>query len=179
VLRILGSYLRNRTLDGRKMAPVIHFAETIAPAGDISSMGTEDRNSLNIMKRWAQDPAFLRSDVIICLVAENRSELNQSIAARESDLVPLTLPPRPVARRPQAARPAEEHIALFYPDTNDERLAIFRVKAGSLSGADVESVLVRARMLAATQGREDVMVDDLKQALEDFIRRLISSFKTS
>jgi SpoVK/Ycf46/Vps4 family AAA+-type ATPase len=84
---------------------------------------------------------------------------------------------------------AEEHIALFYPDTNEERLAIFRAmqkkagikaftddveqlfltQSGSLSGADVESVLVRARMLAAVAGREDVLPADLKQALDDFI----------
>jgi ATP-dependent 26S proteasome regulatory subunit len=84
---------------------------------------------------------------------------------------------------------AEEHIALFYPDTNEERLAIFRAmqrkagiksftedveqmflqQAGSLSGADVESVLVRARMIAAVEGRHDVLPADLKQAIDDFI----------
>lgn len=79
VLSVLGSYLRLRAGDNKKVALVVQFAETIAPAGDISSMGTEDRNSVVILKRWAQDPAFLRSDVSICLVTENKSELNQSI----------------------------------------------------------------------------------------------------
>ena len=61
---------------------------------------------------------------------------------------------------------AEEHIALFYPDTDDERLAMLRAMqkktgislaspeaekfflehADGLSGADVEAVLTRARM---------------------------------
>jgi AAA+ superfamily predicted ATPase len=79
VLSLLGSYLRLRIADNKKIALVIHFAETIAPAGDVSGMSTEDRNSLVILKRWAQDTSFLRSDVTICLVAENGSELNQGI----------------------------------------------------------------------------------------------------
>jgi hypothetical protein len=79
VLSLLGSYLRLRIADSKKIALVIHFAETIAPAGDVSGMSTEDRNSLVILKRWAQDTSFLRSDVTICLVAENGSELNQGI----------------------------------------------------------------------------------------------------
>src|SRR5258708_6505255 len=61
---------------------------------------------------------------------------------------------------------AEEHIALFYPDTTEERVALLRAmqrksgmapfpadvekffveQSGSLSGADIEAVLVRSRM---------------------------------
>jgi len=84
---------------------------------------------------------------------------------------------------------AEEHIALFYPDTDDERLAMFnamRKKTGiqiaapdaeklflercvNLSGADVEALLIRASMKSALSGRSSVTADDLKAALEDFI----------
>ncbi len=79
VLNLLDNYLRVRLLEGKKIALVIDFAETIAPAGDVSGMPAEDRNSLVILKRWAQNPAFLRADLTICLVSENRSELNQGI----------------------------------------------------------------------------------------------------
>jgi AAA+ superfamily predicted ATPase len=84
---------------------------------------------------------------------------------------------------------AEEHIALFYPRTDDERLAMLRAmqrktrtqvasedaekyflfNAGVLSGADTEAVLVRARMRSALEGDTAVDVDDLKAAIEDFI----------
>jgi AAA+ superfamily predicted ATPase len=79
VLNILDNYLRLRTADGKKIALVIDFAETIAPAGDVSSMSAEDRNSLVIFKRWARNPDFLNADVTICLVSENQIELNQGI----------------------------------------------------------------------------------------------------
>jgi AAA+ superfamily predicted ATPase len=79
VLNILDNYLRLRIADGRKIALVIDFAETIAPAGDVSNMSPEDRNSLVILKRWARNPDFLNADVTICLISENQSELNQGI----------------------------------------------------------------------------------------------------
>ena len=79
VLNILDNYFHLRIMDGRKIALVIEFAETIAPAGDVSVMSPDDRNSLVILKRWATDAAFLQADVTICLIAENRVELNQGI----------------------------------------------------------------------------------------------------
>ena len=79
VLNILDNYLRLRIADGKKIALVIDFAETIAPAGDVSSMSAEDRNALVILKRWARNPDLLNADVTICLISENQIELNQGI----------------------------------------------------------------------------------------------------
>src|SRR5713226_5629045 len=79
VLNLLDNYLRLRIADGKKIGLVIDFAETIAPAGDVSGMSADDRNALVILKRWAQNAAFLRADITICLIAENQIELNQGI----------------------------------------------------------------------------------------------------
>ena len=76
MLNILDNYLRLRILDKKKIALVIDFAETVAPAGDTSGMPAEDRNSLVILKRWAQNPLFMQADVTFCLISENRIELN-------------------------------------------------------------------------------------------------------
>jgi SpoVK/Ycf46/Vps4 family AAA+-type ATPase len=84
---------------------------------------------------------------------------------------------------------AEEHIALFYPDTPEERLALLRAmqkKTGTqladkevedfflansrdLSGADIEAVLMRARMHSALENEAMVDAEDLKWAIADFI----------
>src|SRR5215510_16121800 len=79
VLNLLDNYLRLRIADGKKIALVIDFAETIAPAGDVFGMPAEDRNSLVILKRWARNPDFLNADVTIILISENQIELNQGI----------------------------------------------------------------------------------------------------
>jgi SpoVK/Ycf46/Vps4 family AAA+-type ATPase len=84
---------------------------------------------------------------------------------------------------------AEEHIALFYPETDEERLAMLRAmqkKTGTqiqsseaekfflehcsrLSGADIEAVLIRARMKSSLENEVAVDADDLKAAIEDFV----------
>ncbi len=79
VLNLLDNYLRLRIMEGKKIALIIDYAETIVPAGDVSGMPAEDRNALVILKRWAQNTVFLKADVTICLVTENRTELNQGI----------------------------------------------------------------------------------------------------
>ena len=42
-------------------------------------MGSEDRNCLVILKRWAQNQSFLRADVTLCLVTENLTALNSGL----------------------------------------------------------------------------------------------------
>ena len=120
VLNILDNYLRLRIGDGKKIALIIDFAETIAPAGDISGMSAEDRNALVILKRWAQNPAFLRADITICLIAENQIELNQGIVQS----------------------PGVASIQIPLPDES-ERLRFIRAQLASAplpSGSDVTDV---------------------------------------
>ena len=91
VLNLLDNYLRLRIADGKKIALIIDFAETIAPAGDVSNMSAEDRNSLVILKRWARNPIFLNADVTICLISENQTELNQGIV-QNPGVSPIQIP---------------------------------------------------------------------------------------
>ena len=79
VLGLIESYFRLRLIDNRKIALSIAFAETIAPAGETASMGSEDRNCLVILKRWAQNQNFLRADVTVCLITESLVGLNAGL----------------------------------------------------------------------------------------------------
>lgn len=45
----------------------------------------------------------------------------------------------------------------------------FLEHSGSLSGADIEAVLVRGRMRSSLQNKNAIDRDDLKAALEDFV----------
>ena len=117
VLNILDNYLRLRIADNKKIALILDFAETIAPAADVSGMSAEDRNSLVILKRWARNPAFLKADLTICLIAENQVELNQGIVQN----------------------PGVSSVEISLPD-NEERLEFIRshLKISALpAGSDV------------------------------------------
>jgi SpoVK/Ycf46/Vps4 family AAA+-type ATPase len=84
---------------------------------------------------------------------------------------------------------AEEHLALFYPQSDAERDELFRViskktkvalelpsfaallpeKGKNLSGADIEAILVRAKFKALADGREKVTDADVKGVIADFV----------
>lgn len=81
----------------------------------------------------------------------------------------------------------EEHIALFYPETAEERREIAEVMAGKnkiehqitnwgpltnsqlhLSGADIESIMIRARRIARIANHEKVTNEDLAFVSSEF-----------
>jgi len=76
---LLESFARVRIADGKSVAIIVDFAETVAPAGDLGYMPGEDRYSLVTLVKWAQDPQFLTADFSVCLIAENLAELNPRI----------------------------------------------------------------------------------------------------
>jgi SpoVK/Ycf46/Vps4 family AAA+-type ATPase len=83
---------------------------------------------------------------------------------------------------------AEEHLALFYPESHDERVELVKTMARKakvnfdgditailppdlpkMSGADIEAALVRARLRAVTDRREKVTAADLRETFADFV----------
>lgn len=84
---------------------------------------------------------------------------------------------------------AEEHLALFYPESLEDKIELFETMQRKLSikvekfplqdifkkvsfemsGADIEAVLVRAKMNAAMDKRVIVTKNDLEQTIKDFI----------
>ena len=79
VLSVLENYFRLRLADGKRVACVIDYAETIVPMAEASMYSAEDRNVLVFLQKWSHDPLFLRSDFTIALVTENLNDLNQQL----------------------------------------------------------------------------------------------------
>jgi SpoVK/Ycf46/Vps4 family AAA+-type ATPase len=84
---------------------------------------------------------------------------------------------------------AEEHLALFYPESDEERedlyntlveknkldirdfpiSELFKKFKHEYSGADLEALLVRAKMQANANERVYIRKDDMEEAMSDFI----------
>lgn len=145
--QILENYLRMRLSDGKSLALVIDFAETIAPAGDMAHLQAEDRFVLATLVKWASDPQFLQGDLSIVLIVENLADLT----------------PR-LSRNPYVA-----NIEIGLP-TEDERLEFVKWK---LEGKKLQSVSdVSYQALAKmTAGLSRINLDRLlTEALEAGLR---------
>lgn len=79
-LQILENYLRTRLAEGKSMALVIDFAETLVPAGEMAHLSAEDRFVLATLTKWAHDPQMLGGDCSVVLVAENLADVSPRLA---------------------------------------------------------------------------------------------------
>jgi SpoVK/Ycf46/Vps4 family AAA+-type ATPase len=143
--------------------------EADAQLGDRSSSGDSGVGS----RVFAQIAQFMGN-------TEYRGKVIWFLLTSRPDLLPVDL---------KRQGRAEEHIALFYPATPAERLALLRAmqkkigmplfsdeierfflqNSGSLSGADIEAVLMRSQLRSRLLKKQNVDTDDLKSTLEDFI----------
>jgi hypothetical protein len=76
---VLEQYFRIRLDQKKSVALIIDFAETIVPANEAGSTGTEDRNALVYLLKWAHDSLFLASDFTTVLLTENLADLNRAL----------------------------------------------------------------------------------------------------
>src|SRR6267154_1734824 len=161
VLNLLDNYLRLRIADGKKIGLVIDFAETIAPAGDMSSMSADDRNALVILKRWARNSAFLNADVTICLVSENQIELNQGIV-QNPGVSSIGIPLPDYAERLEFIRTQLKNQELpAGSEVNDETLATL--------GAGLKRVQIQGLISHAVQNRQPLTLKFLSDRKKNLI----------
>ena len=79
VLSVLENYFRLRLDEGKRIACIIDYAETVVPMAEASMYSSEDRNALVFLQKWALNPSFLGADFTICLLTENLKDLNQQL----------------------------------------------------------------------------------------------------
>jgi len=79
VFALLENYFRLRVAEGKSIAVIIDYAETIIPMSDSAASSAEDRNALVFLQKWAHDPILLKADFSLVLLTENLNDLNKSL----------------------------------------------------------------------------------------------------
>jgi len=152
------------------MAPVgVMIDEADAFLGDRDQEG--DSGTSN--RVFAQIASFMGN-------TEFRGKIIWFLITCRPDLIPIDL---------KRQGRAEEHLALFYPESKKDREDLFNTLVRKLdldirnfsisdlfrkydheySGADLEAVLVRAKLLAAMADRVFVKREDMEEAMGDFV----------
>ncbi|MCL2801563.1 MAG: AAA family ATPase [Treponema sp.] len=152
------------------MAPVgVMIDEADAFLGDRD----QDGDSGTSNRVFAQIASFMGN-------TEFRGKIIWFLITCRPDLIPIDL---------KRQGRAEEHLALFYPESKKDREDLFKTLVRKLdldirnfsiadlfrkydheySGADLEAVLVRAKLLAAMADRVFVKREDMEEAMGDFV----------
>jgi SpoVK/Ycf46/Vps4 family AAA+-type ATPase len=157
---------------------ILHLLQTLAPIvvlideADAALGNRETGGDSGVNQRVFSKIASAMSDT------ENRGRILWILMTSRPDLLPIDL---------KRQGRCEEHIALFYPETPDERREIAEAMAQKnkiahriddwgaitgnqlhLSGADIESILIRARRVARIAGHDQVTNDDLAKVGSEF-----------
>ncbi len=109
---------------------------------------------------------------------DNRGRILWILMTSRPDLLPIDL---------KRQGRCEEHISLFYPESEADRLAIIEAMVKKnriahqvtdwspitksdmkLSGADIESILIRCRRVARQAGRREVSPEDVRAVAQEF-----------
>jgi AAA+ superfamily predicted ATPase len=155
----------------KAMSPIVVIVdEADAQLGDRSSAGDSGVSN----RVFAQIAQFMGN-------TEHRGKVIWFLLTCRPDLLPVDL---------KRQGRAEEHLALFYPSSDEDRLAMLRAMrkktgtefspaeeaekvflehAANLSGADIEALLIRSKMRAVLAGKGSPDVGDLHACLTDFI----------
>ncbi|ULQ59466.1 AAA family ATPase [Brucepastera parasyntrophica] len=154
----------------KAMSPVaVMVDEADAILGDRDSVG--DSGTSN--RVFAQIANFMGN-------TEYRGKIIWFLITCRPDLIPIDL---------KRQGRAEEHLALFYPETLEARVELFRTLQRKLeikikdfpvadlfksikfdiSGADIEAILVRAKMNATMDNRAMITRADMEETIHDFI----------
>jgi SpoVK/Ycf46/Vps4 family AAA+-type ATPase len=64
-----------------RVALIIEYAETVAPAADAALMSDEDRSAVVTLHRWSMAPEIEASDSVVLLLCENLSELHPKLVS--------------------------------------------------------------------------------------------------
>ena len=93
VFALLDNYFRLRLNDGKRIACIIDYAETVVPMAEASSYSAEDRGAIVYLQKWSHDSFLLRSDFTLTLISENLTDLNrQFIQSPYNAEIELPLP---------------------------------------------------------------------------------------
>jgi SpoVK/Ycf46/Vps4 family AAA+-type ATPase len=154
----------------KSMAPVaVMIDEADAFLGDRD----QDGDSGTSNRVFAQIASFMGN-------TEYRGRIIWFLITCRPDLVPIDL---------KRQGRAEEHLALFYPESDAEREDLFKTLVRKLeleirnfpmselfkkykyeySGADLEALLVRAKLIAAMENRVFIKKEDMEEAMSDFV----------
>lgn len=91
-LPLLERLLKTGNTDEKTSAVIIDYAETLAPATDISIMSVEDRTNLITLQKWGRDMAMANAGNPIYLITSNLTDIHPSIRAASSKYEAIEIP---------------------------------------------------------------------------------------
>ena len=73
---LMEMFFKVRLKDGKSIALIIEYAETIVPMAGAAQYNPEDRGIQVFLQKWATDSLFIQNDMTIVLLTESINNIN-------------------------------------------------------------------------------------------------------
>ena len=163
VMAVLQNYFRIRLGEGKRIACIFDYAETLVPMAEASMYSAEDRNALVFLQKWSHDPLFLESDFTLLLVAENLTELNQQIVQSPYTAeIKLPMPDE---------RARKQYVDWFLKEREDEYRKHSEVPPSGLAAntAGLGYIQLRTILADVLENRTELSYETLSELKKEFI----------
>jgi len=161
VFSLLEQYFRVRIDNQKSIALIVDYAETIVPMNEAGSTGSEDRNSLVYLSRWAHDPMFLAADFTTVLITENLADLNKTLVQNPyTSEIKIDIPNQ---------KQREAFIKNEAPGEQFEELSKVSEKVMGQQTAGLNFINLRSILSNARENREVITHDRLSEAKKELI----------
>lgn len=168
----LHRFFQQRLQQGRRVAFIVEFAETLVPAVG-NNLTAEEKTTLLYFLRWAQDPLFLRSDFTVLLLTESLAELHPKLVSNPH-VAALRVPyPEEASRTAFITAWLEKHPKL----QQQYQATALSVALGGLTLVQVEKILAELAE-SDTPWTEGQLVERKKMLVEAHAGGLIEFLST-
>jgi transitional endoplasmic reticulum ATPase len=137
-----------------RLAVILEYADTIAPAGDTAFSTTDDRSAAVTLHRWSLLRALEQADSVVLLTLENLSELHPKIVSN---------PRVATVRVPMPTKPERAALLRFL----DASLADEDVERLSEVTAGLKSIQIKAILAPSDNAADDI--EDRKRYLTELL----------
>jgi transitional endoplasmic reticulum ATPase len=139
----------------QRVAVILEYAETIAPAADPALMSDDDRTAVVTLHRWSMSSEIEASDSVVVLLAENLSELHPKLVSNPKiATVRVPMPDEDERRRV---------IALCLPKADQPYVSRLATITAGLRGVQIQAILQAPP--AGASADEEERVTFLKKVL--------------
>jgi AAA+ superfamily predicted ATPase len=117
----------------QRVAVILEYAETIAPAADPALMSDDDRTAVVTLHRWSMSSEIEAADSVVVLLAENLSELHPKLVSNPKiATVRVPMPDEPERRRV---------IAHCLPKADEPYVARLATITAGLRAVQIQAIL--------------------------------------
>ena len=132
----------------QRVAVILEYAETIAPAADPALMSDDDRTAVVTLHRWSMSPEIEASDSVVVLLAENLSELHPKLVSNPK-IATVRVPMPDEGERRQV-------IALCQPRADEAYVARLASITAGLRAVQIQAILQPPPPAAAEDEEERI-----------------------